>query len=62
MFSSRTLHFQNQKGMAVNITMNNEIEHMQVRLFQKAWRKWKIDMNGPDYISDEYDLELERRT
>ena len=37
--------------------MENEIQHMQVRLFEKAWKKWKISLEKCADIFDRYDLD-----
>ena len=37
--------------------MNNEIQHMLVRLFRRAWNKWNISQQRCADIFDRYDLD-----
>ena len=37
--------------------MNNEIEHMQVRLFRKACRKWNMDIRCCADLFDAYEVD-----
>ena len=38
-------------------TMDNEIKHMQVRLFRKAWKQWGITLDGCADLFDEYAID-----
>ena len=40
-----------------NQAVQNQIDHMQVRLFQKAWRRWKLDIGTCAEIFDNYDVD-----
>lgn len=37
--------------------MNNEIQHMLVRLFRRAWVKWNISQRRCAEVFDNYDLD-----
>lgn len=37
--------------------MQNEIEHMQVRLFSLAWRKWNISIKRCSELFDRFNVD-----